>query len=916
MAPGEEDSGFETAASQPVASQPALLEGRRLGRYRLEGMLGRGAMATVVAARDLTLHRPVALKIIHAGHAGQAGQAGSGAHGGAGGRAEPAVADDAAVRRLVREAQAIAKISHPNVIHVYDAGWEPDGTVYVAMEQIAGVTLDRWLERPRRRDEIYAAFAAAGAGLAAAHAAGLVHRDFKPQNVMMGDDGRVRVLDFGLACAAEPELLTDSGARLGGMLVGVAAPMTAPGALIGTPAYLSPEQWRGERAGERSDQFSFCVALFQALARRHPFELSSRLALRRSVLAGLPEEALEAVPRAVRGLLRRGLAVETARRFPSMNALLAELPAAGAPRRKRRALAGAAAALLLAAAALVAWTAGADRAETSDVVYLSPERITGRGDVRRAALSPDEQTLAYLTNDALMVQALRRDAEPRVLLSGRLVADTLAWSPSGGALAVTAALPGDRAPGLTLVEVASGRARRLGGDRGEASFVDEELLATARFTDRALSYVSTREATGAAEGADARSASPAPPLASCPIPGVFSGIRALTRLPRSGALLVELDRGDRESSLVRVEEGCRAVTPVARALQSLGWIVRPSDERILVRWMYRHALVELDGGGKPTAASHLVQSGEYRPMAMRQRGDLVHLDTSARWQLLSEAGDGFAELVAGADDSRFAFSSDGNAVAQISGVYRDGVLRAGELASLATRGTQLGTDATRAAWSPDGARLAVLLQDRRGYQLAVWHRQGGRWSDRLTVPLAYDGGMGWLDERRVGFGAPPRWREVLWMDPATGEQGVTVLGGGEPTRDFARAPRSGRLAYLVERSGAEAVEVWTLAAGAAPEQAARLATVAMATPRAARQPRLTWQHDEEALLLYDMQSGERWRVATGGASAGSAARLSDVPLARGGGTSRINDLFSLPGRLLIELVTSSTDVYVSRRAAR
>lgn len=904
MAPAEQDSGFETAASQPAASQPALLEGRRLGRYRLEGMLGRGAMATVVAARDLTLHRQVALKLIHAGHAGGPG---------------PATPDDAAVRRLVREAQAIAKISHPNVIHVYDAGWEPDGTVYVAMEQIAGVTLDRWLEQPRSSDEIYAAFAAAGAGLAAAHSAGLIHRDFKPQNVMVGDDGRVRVLDFGLACAAEPDLLTDSGARLSGMLVGVAAPMTAPGALIGTPAYLSPEQWRGERAGERSDQFSFCVALFQALARRHPFELSSRLALRRSVLAGLPEEALEAVPRAVRGLLRRGLAVEAARRFPSMNALLAQLPAAGARRRKRLALAGAAAALALSAAALAAlaaWRAGDERAATSAVVYLAPERLTGRGDVRRAALSPDEQTLAYLTNDALMVQALRRDAEPRVLLSGRFVDDTLAWSPGGGALVVTAALPGDGAPGLTLVEVASGRARRLGGDRGEASFVDEEWLATARFTDRALSYVSTREATSAMEGADARSASSAAPPPSCSIPGVFSGIRALTRMPRSGALLVELDRGDRESSLVRVEEGCRAVTPVARSLQSLGWIVRPSDERILVRWMYRHALVELDGGGRPTAASHLVQSGEYRPVAMRQSGDLVHLDTSARWQLVSEEGDGFAELVAGADDSRFAFSSDGSAVAQISGVYRDGVLRAGELASLATRGTQLGTDATRAAWSPDGARLAVLFQDQRGYQLAVWHRQGGRWSDRLTVPLAYDGGMGWLDERRVGFGAPPRWREVLWMDPATGEQGVTVLGGGEPTRDFARAPRSGRLAFLVERGSAEAVEVWTLAAGAAPEQAARLATVAMATPRAARQPRLTWQHDEEALLLYDMQSGERWRVTTGGVSAGSAARLRDVPLARGGGTSRINDLVSLPGRLLIELVTSSTDVYLSRRAAR
>lgn len=552
----------------------------------------------------------------------------------------------------------------------------------------------------------------------------------------------------------------------------------------------------------------------------------------------------------------------------------------------------------------------------------------------RVALSPDEQTLAYLTNEALVVQAVGRDAEPRELLRGRFLYDALAWSPAGDQLAVTVARGdsggADAAPALTVVEVASGRARRLGPDRGEVVFVGDDRIAAARFTDKALAFYSAR--AGGAEG---------DPEERCPLPGVFSGVRALASLRRGQAILVELDRGDRESALVRVEAGCRVMT-TARSVQSLGWLVRASDEHVLVRWMYRHELLELDGDGRPRAARHLVRSGEYRPVAMRGDGALVHLDTSARWQLLAErddegggkgdseaenkgdgGGDGDdarAELYAGPEDTRFAFSADGGQVAQISGVYRDGVLRVGALEELAggapQRGAPLGKDAARAAWSPDGERLAVLFQDQRGYQLAAWHRAERRWGRRFTVPLAYDGGMIWLDDRRVAFSAPPRWREVLWADPETAELGVLELGGGEPTRDLARAPSSGQLAFLVEREGQRSVEVWTLAAGAAPARAEKLAEIAMAAPPATRQPRVTWRHDERALLLYDMRSGERWQLDLEGARRGAAVALAPIPLSRGGGTTRVGDLFSLPGRLLIERVTSSADVYLSRRATR
>jgi eukaryotic-like serine/threonine-protein kinase len=166
-------SGDRQAAETRVAPRT------RVGRYHIEGLLGAGGMAVVYLARDPVLDRAVALKVMRVDD------------------------DDAGAARLVHEGQALARVSHPNVIHVYEVGRESDGLVYIAMERIVGVTLAAWLEQPRARAEIVDAFAAAARGLAAAHAAGLVHRDFKPENVMVGDDGRVCVLDFGLARAAD-----------------------------------------------------------------------------------------------------------------------------------------------------------------------------------------------------------------------------------------------------------------------------------------------------------------------------------------------------------------------------------------------------------------------------------------------------------------------------------------------------------------------------------------------------------------------------------------------------------------------------------------------------------------------------------------------------------------------------------------
>jgi tetratricopeptide (TPR) repeat protein/predicted Ser/Thr protein kinase len=256
-------------------------------RYTVEKVLGAGAYGTVYAAHDPTLERVVALKVLAAG------------------------ADESA---LLEEARAAAKVSHPNVIEIYEVGTTDDGKVFLAMELVEGETLRQRIERERPGlKETLDIFAQVGRGLAAVHGAGLVHGDFKPENVLLGRDGRPRVADFGLARAKDPT----AGARVG-----------QRGEVTGTPRYMAPEQHLGEDLDARADQFAFCVALFEAVCGRHPFAAGSYEELRKSVVEGdgLPDTRWPAsVPRWLRALLRSGLARNPALRWPSMKEIVAAL---------------------------------------------------------------------------------------------------------------------------------------------------------------------------------------------------------------------------------------------------------------------------------------------------------------------------------------------------------------------------------------------------------------------------------------------------------------------------------------------------------------------------------------------------------------------------------------------------------------
>jgi len=274
-----------------VVARPAP---NRVGRYRVEHRVGRGAMGDVYAARDDELGRRVAIKLVRADKV-----------------------SSRARQRLLDEAAALARLSHPNVVDVFDVGTE-GSHVYVAMGFVEGPTLGAWnAERSKTREAILDAYAAAGHGLQAVHDAGLVHRDFKPSNVLVGVDGIVRLSDFGLA--REP---TENG-----------------GHGAGTAAYMAPEQEAGA-ATARSDQYSFCVALFEALYGRRP---------------GEGEPASPRSPRpTVDTVLGRGLARAPADRFASMEQLLQALAAARRRAPRRFAVLGCAAVAVV----LVAWWAG------------------------------------------------------------------------------------------------------------------------------------------------------------------------------------------------------------------------------------------------------------------------------------------------------------------------------------------------------------------------------------------------------------------------------------------------------------------------------------------------------------------------------------------------------------------------------
>ncbi|MCA9716998.1 MAG: tetratricopeptide repeat protein [Myxococcales bacterium] len=376
----------------------------RVGRYIIDARIGQGGMSVVYRARDPELNRVVAIKLLR------------------GRETESARTTSRRHRRLLREAEALARLSHPNVVTVYDVGVHED-QVFIAMDLVRGTDLKRWRldQKPGWREAVRV-FIEAGKGLAAAHDADLVHRDFKPANVLIGDDGRVQVIDFGLVKRSDSsasddhtltrerrdtptEVFTAPGELAGeGTVTGSAFTddLTRAGAMLGTFAYMAPEQFTHAQVDALTDQFSFFVALYEVLYGQRPFAARSREELAYRVVEGVmvPPPKGRAIPRWLRKICLRGLSTDPRRRYPTMRAALDALER-GLARRGRRALALAFTGAL-AATALLAFGGGkllrgGDPCAASQHEYLDAAAVDElRGAVLGTELPYAERTWSQL----------------------------------------------------------------------------------------------------------------------------------------------------------------------------------------------------------------------------------------------------------------------------------------------------------------------------------------------------------------------------------------------------------------------------------------------------------------------------------------------------------------------------------------
>ena len=337
--PSSVESVADTLAGHDTGDAlPSIARGTLVGRFVVLEEAGHGGVGVVYAAYDAELDRRIALKLL---------------------RAAPGPRERHQLA-LLHEARSMAKLSHPNVVAVHDVGID-NGRVWVAMEFVEGHTLRQWLrEAPRSQREIVDVFVAAGRGLAAAHAAGLTHRDFKPENVLIsaspsrgGEDGRARVTDFGLAHATvSDESNEPADGSSPSMIMKEIGTATAV-KHVGTPAYMAPEQLAQARGDAKSDQFSFAVSLFEALWGARPFRGVAIAELVANVLAGRIEEPPGVrVPRRLRQVVLQGLAIDAKARHADMDAFVHALARAIAKPARTLAVAGLGVATIVAATAI------------------------------------------------------------------------------------------------------------------------------------------------------------------------------------------------------------------------------------------------------------------------------------------------------------------------------------------------------------------------------------------------------------------------------------------------------------------------------------------------------------------------------------------------------------------------------------
>ena len=429
---------------QPAGARSASAAAKReappteIGRFLILREAGAGGMGVVYVAYDPELDRKVAVKLLQPGVSGSD-------------------REESARVRLIREAKAMARLSHPNVVAVYDVGTYR-GQVFIAMEYVEGEALATWLRSASRaRAEVLRVFLEAGRGLAAAHREGLVHGDFKPDNVLVDRGGRVRVVDFGLASTqGEPsrdgETARTEEPASARSAIDLSTRVTRSGAFAGTPAYLAPEIFAGAARSPRSDQFSFCVSLHEGLYGARPFHGHDVKELGRAIAAGPPPESREhALPSWLRRIVVRGLSPAPEGRFPDMDALLAAL-ARDPGRRRRRIAAFVGVVLALVAAALV-YRALLMRA------LEERQGLCAGGEAELVGVWDPERRSAV--ERALLATGLPYAADVWERVAARLDARAAAWVAMHGEACRATHLRGEQSPALRDLRMACLQRRLL-----------------------------------------------------------------------------------------------------------------------------------------------------------------------------------------------------------------------------------------------------------------------------------------------------------------------------------------------------------------------------------------------------------------------------------------------------------------------
>jgi eukaryotic-like serine/threonine-protein kinase len=407
--------------SDPLAS-PTLAPGMELGQYRIESAIGAGGMGVVFRAFDIKLHRPVAIKFLSDGFA-----------------------DAAARRRFQREAQMASSLNHPHILTVYDVG-EFQGRQYLATEFIDGGTLKNWAQRqPRSWEDVADLLTGVADGLATAHHAGILHRDIKPDNILVTASGYAKLADFGLAKLADAPQPADITRTL-------SEEQTQQGIILGTIAYMSPEQAAGQTLDPRSDIFSFGVVLYEMLAGRRPFTAATNLELLQKVIHATPGPLSDEIPQPLRALVTRALEKDPADRYPSMRELVAALRSAQRPgrpqpaapaRRSRKGLAAAAVAVIVIVAAAVGFAVWSRQASSTARLEYTP--LTNFTDSAVSpTLSPDGRMLAFIRGASTfqgpgdVYVKLLPDGEPvRLTQDGAKKVGPVNFSPDGSRVAYT-----------------------------------------------------------------------------------------------------------------------------------------------------------------------------------------------------------------------------------------------------------------------------------------------------------------------------------------------------------------------------------------------------------------------------------------------------------------------------------------------